>query len=133
MDVLALGGSKGGGSRTTSSVLLAAGARELGLHPLHFQVLPPGCAPSLDNARQVPFDTDLIPADDPELVAIQIRLLVQRGPECLPVIVSMLCKRIRTTMHMLPAPGHESCCQCGTEPASLQIALSRSDERTSHV
>ncbi len=103
MDVLALGGSKGGGSRTASSVLLAAGAGELGLHPLHFQVLPPGRAPSLDNVRQVPFDIDLIPADDPGLVAIQIRLLVQRGPECLPVIVSMLCKRIRTTMHMLAA------------------------------
>jgi hypothetical protein len=101
MDVLALGGSKGGGSRATSSVLLAAGARELGLHPLHFQVLPPGCAPSLDNVRQVPFDTDLITADDPELVATQIRLLVQRRPECFPVIVDMLCERIRTTMHML--------------------------------
>ena len=101
MDVLALGGTKGGGSRTTSSVLLAAGARELALHPLRVRVLPPGRAPALRNVRQVPFDTASISADDAELVPAQTRLLVQRSPECFPVIVDMLCKRIRTTMHML--------------------------------
>ena len=101
MDVLALGGSKGGGSRTTSSVLLEAGARELELHPLRIRVLPPGRAPALRNVRQVPFDTASISADDAELVAAQTRLLVQRSPECFPVIVDMLCQRIRTTMHML--------------------------------
>jgi hypothetical protein len=101
MDVLALGGSIGGGSRTASSVLLAAGARELGLHPLHTEVLPFGRAPSLDHVQQVPFDTALTPADDWELVANQIRLLVQRKPECFPVIVDMLCKWFRTTMLIL--------------------------------
>jgi hypothetical protein len=101
MEVDVFGGSKGGGSRTTSSLLLAAGARELGLHPLHVQVLPPGRAPALDNVRQVPFETALIPVDEPEVVAAQIRLLVQRRPECFPVIVDMPCQRICRTMLML--------------------------------
>ena len=101
MDVLALGGSKGGGSRTTSSVLLEAGARELALHPLRIRVLPPGRAPALRNVRQVPFDTASISTDDAETRHRSNPALVQRSPECFPVIVNMLCKRIRTTMHML--------------------------------
>ncbi|ANY81322.1 hypothetical protein BB934_26430 [Microvirga ossetica] len=49
----------------------------------------------------MPFNTASILADDAELVPAQTRLLVLRSPECFPVIVDMLCKRIRTTMLML--------------------------------
>ena len=101
MTVWVFAGSKGGGSRTISGLLLAAGACDLALHPLRVRVLPPGRAPALRNVRQVPFDTASISADDAELVAAQTQLLVLRRPECFPVIVDMLCKRIRTTMLML--------------------------------
>lgn len=100
MNVLALGGSKGGGSRTTSSVLLAAGARKLELHPFPIRVLPPGRA-ALRNVRKVPFNTASISADDPELVAARTRLLVQRRPECFPSLLTSPAIRIRATMHML--------------------------------
>lgn len=85
----------------TSDLLLSINVCDLAPYPLHFQVLPPGRAPSLDNVRQVPFEAAVIPADDPETVAAQIRLLVQRRAEGFPAIVDMPCQRIRTTMHML--------------------------------
>jgi hypothetical protein len=99
MDIDVFGGSKGGGARTVSSVLLAAGAQELGLHPIHIQVLPPGRTPVLDGVQQVPFDMAVVTANDGDLVAAQIRL--HRQGRHGPVIVDMPCQRIRETMLML--------------------------------
>src|SRR5215211_7627338 len=94
MTVWVFAGSKGGGLRTISRLLLAAGACDLALHPLRVRVLLPGRAPALRNVRQVQLYRASISANDAELVAAQTRLLVLRRPKCFPVIVDMLCKRI---------------------------------------
>lgn len=102
MTVWAFTGSMDKGPPTISG--LAASACGLALRPLRVRVLPSGRSPAPGAVRQVPFGTASIPADGAGLAAARTRHLVQRSPECLPVIVSMPCKRIRTTMHM-PAGG----------------------------
>lgn len=99
IDVLA--GSKGGCSRSASSLLLAAGACELGFTPLHIQVVPSGRAPALGKVRRVPFEMASVAADGGEPPVAQILLHVRRRPDCFPVIVDTPCQRIRETMLML--------------------------------
>ncbi|WP_046863077.1 hypothetical protein [Microvirga massiliensis] len=98
MDVFALVGSKGGAARTTSSSLLALGLHELGLKPLHIQVVMSGCPPVLELARDVPFTKTWIPAHACTAAAIAIRRHAAGFPQCAPVIVDLPAERIRADL-----------------------------------
>ncbi|KAB0264197.1 ParA family protein [Microvirga brassicacearum] len=101
MEPIVLISSKGGAARTSSSALLAAGAREIGLRPLIVQLLPKGRPPALDGVEDLPFDADLIFYDDFSAAADRIRFHAQNQPTNCPVIVDTPAKPVRSTLAML--------------------------------
>ena len=55
MAIFVFAGSKGGSARTVSSILLAAGLRELGFSPVHAQLVPDGMPSTLGRIEGLPF------------------------------------------------------------------------------
>ncbi len=99
MEVFVFSGAASGDTRTSSSILLAAGARVLGFEPLHIQVLTqdrPGALPAF---RRVPFKTAFITAERGERITERIRARSRSGYT--PVIVDMPAQDVLETLLML--------------------------------
>jgi len=68
MAIFVFAGSKGGSARTVSSILLAAGLRELGFSPVHAQLVAEGMPPSLGRIDALPFAVSYTRSGDLKLV-----------------------------------------------------------------
>lgn len=79
-------GSQPKAGRTTSSLLFAAGARAIGLHPLHIEIMPVGGSSSLEGMTDVPFPMERVFADKALSFWKGIRSFVRRYPMCIPVV-----------------------------------------------
>jgi len=101
MGIIVFCDSGDGGTRTTSSALLAAGASEIGFQPLHVQVLTQGGPPALVDIREVPFGTMSITAERGETITGQLRACARSLPKRSPVIVDMPAQDVRETLLML--------------------------------
>jgi len=99
MDVIVFAGSTARAARTSSSILLAAGAKSLGLEPLHVQVLTDGGVPALVDVTGVPFATSTLKAKRGEPITERTRTRARRGTS--HVIVDMPAQDIRETLLML--------------------------------
>jgi hypothetical protein len=98
MAVFVFTGSKGGASRTTSSILLATGMYHLGLNPLLIQMAPPGQPLVLSSVMLVPFEIAWAPWDRPDIVSAQIRAHTQHGFAESHVIVDMPAQGVHETL-----------------------------------
>jgi len=101
MEVFVFSGAASGATRTSSSILLAAGARVLGFEPLHIQVLTqdrPGALPAI---KGVPFATASITAERGERITDRIRARARSRSGCSLVIVDMPAQDVLETLLML--------------------------------
>lgn len=101
MSVFVFAGSKGGASRTTSSILLATGMYHLGLHPLLIQMTPPQQPLVLGWVMQVPFEIVWAPWDRPDIVWAQIQAHTQHGFPESHVIIDMRAQDVHETLKMM--------------------------------
>jgi hypothetical protein len=100
MDVFVFAGSTAGATRTSSSVLLAAGTKSLGLEPLHIQVLTDGGFPAIVDVTGVPFATSTIKAKRGELITERLRARARSRRGTSLVIVDMPAQDILETLLM---------------------------------
>jgi hypothetical protein len=101
MAIIVFCGSGDGGARATSSLLLAAGACELGFQPLHIEVLTEGELSRLVGIEEVPFETSVFTVESGESITERLQVCDRRKPKGSPVIVDMPAQGIRETMLML--------------------------------
>ncbi|SCY65456.1 hypothetical protein [Microvirga guangxiensis] len=101
MDIFVFVGSTGAATRTSSSIMLAAGARGLGFEPLHIQVLVEGGQSALADVREVPFATATIKAERGERITDRIRARRRGRLRRSPVILDMPAQDVLETLLML--------------------------------
>jgi hypothetical protein len=101
MEVFVFSSATSRAARTSSSILLAAGARALGFEPLHIQVLTGDRPRALPAIRGVPFATASIRADRGECITDRIRAHARSQSGYSPVIVAMPAQDVLETLLML--------------------------------
>lgn len=100
MEVFVFSGAASGATRTSSSILLAAGARVLGFEPLHIEVLTQDRPGALPATMGVPFAAASITAGRGERISDRLRARARRS-KCSPVIVDMPAQDVLETLLML--------------------------------
>jgi hypothetical protein len=101
MEIFVFAGSAAGATRTSSSILLAAGVRGLGFEPLHIQVLTQDHPGALAAIKGVPFAAASIAAERGEPISDRIRARARRRSKYSPVIVDMPAQDVLETLLML--------------------------------
>jgi len=101
MELFVVAGSTGGATRTSSSILLATGARVLGFEPLLIQVSVEGNHSIPIDPRGVPCAKAMVKAKRGERITDRIRARARNHPGCSPVIVDMPAQDVIETLLML--------------------------------
>lgn len=98
MSVFIFAGSKGGSARTISSILLAAGLRELGFSPVHVQLVPDGTPPFLGRIDGLPFAVVWTRSSDMNTVYVVLEASSSRGAAHSHVIIDTPAQPIRKAL-----------------------------------